>query len=473
MQEEATQKTIAFAVKTTKLTAGVLKKLIKMYLDSQKQKANQPKHGKISIKELVGQNAGVSNIEVTDGNIKSFERVAKKYNVDFAIKKDKTTEPPRYLVFFKGRDADVLTQAFKEFVKVNEKKLSLCKETFSLEEDIVSMSSPNSFSLYISIPFCPSRCSYCSFVSFTSAKLLSLLDSYLERLCHDINETIDTINELGLQITTVYIGGGTPTTLNEKQLQILLDAITARIDPATLEEFTVEAGRPDTITYEKLHIIQAHGVTRVSINTQTLNDDVLELVGRKHTSADFYRAFEMARKADIKIINTDLIAGLPGEGFGSFSDTIDRIIELRPENLTFHTLCIKNAADFAQQKDHMKSMHMFSETSKCVDYSQLSAKNAGYIPYYIYRQKNTVNNLENVGFALPGTEGLYNVYMMEEIQTIFAVGAGAVSKMVSRDGKSIERIFEYKYPYEYLADPNGMKNKEKREKSIHFYRNIW
>ena len=181
----------------------------------------------------------------------------------------------------------------------------------------------------------------------------------------------------------------------------------------------------------------------------------------------------MARKADIKIINTDLIAGLPGEGFGSFSDTIDRIIELRPENLTFHTLCIKNAADFAQQKDHMKSMHMFSETSKCVDYSQLSAKNAGYIPYYIYRQKNTVNNLENVGFSLPGTEGLYNVYMMEEIQTIFAVGAGAVSKMVSRDGKSIERIFEYKYPYEYLADPNGMKNKEKREKSIHFYRNIW
>ena len=368
--------------------------------------------------------------------------------------------------------SEVRNALTKEYL-VTPKKASLVTEIALVEKKLISRVKDTSCSLYISIPFCPSRCSYCSFVSFTSAKLLSLLDSYLERLCHDINETIDTINELGLQITTVYIGGGTPTTLNEKQLQILLDAITARIDPATLEEFTVEAGRPDTITYEKLHIIQAHGVTRVSINTQTLNDDVLELVGRKHTSADFYRAFEMARKADIKIINTDLIAGLPGEGFGSFSDTIDRIIELRPENLTFHTLCIKNAADFAQQKDHMKSMHMFSETSKCVDYSQLSAKNAGYIPYYIYRQKNTVNNLENVGFALPGTEGLYNVYMMEEIQTIFAVGAGAVSKMVSRDGKSIERIFEYKYPYEYLADPNGMKNKEKREKSIHFYRNIW
>ena len=367
---------------------------------------------------------------------------------------------------------EVRSALTKEYL-VTPKKASLVTEIAAIEKKIISRVKPTSCSLYISIPFCPSRCSYCSFVSFTSAKLLGLLDSYLARLCHDINETIDTINELGLQITTVYIGGGTPTTLNEKQLQILLDTITSRIDPSTLEEFTVEAGRPDTITREKLHIIHEHGVTRVSINTQTLNDDVLELVGRKHTSADFRRAFEMARDENIKIINTDLIAGLPGEGFGSFSDTIDRIIELRPENLTFHTLCIKNAADFAQQKEQMKSMHMYSETSKCVDYSQLSAKNAGYIPYYIYRQKNTVNNLENVGFALPGTEGLYNIYMMEEIQTIFAVGAGAVSKMVSRDGKSIERIFEYKYPYEYLADPDGIKNKEKREKSIQFYRNLW
>ncbi len=367
---------------------------------------------------------------------------------------------------------EVRSSLTKEYL-VTPKKAGLVTDIAAVEKKLIARVKPTSCSLYVSIPFCPSRCSYCSFVSFTSAKLLGLLDSYLERLCHDIGETIDTIEALGLQVTTVYIGGGTPTTLNEKQLELLLRTITARIDPATLEEFTVEAGRPDTITAEKLRIIHDYGVTRVSINTQTLNDDVLELVGRKHTSADFYRTFEMARKADIKIINTDLIAGLPGEGFGSFSDTIDRIIELRPENLTFHTLCIKNAADFAQKKDHIRSMHMFSETSKCVDYSQLSAKNAGYIPYYIYRQKNTINNLENVGFALPGTEGLYNIYMMEEIQTIFAVGAGAVSKMVSRDGKSIERIFEYKYPYEYLADPNGMKNKEKREKSIQFYQNIW
>ncbi len=368
--------------------------------------------------------------------------------------------------------AEVRSSLAKEYL-VTPKKAGLVTDIASVEKKLIARVKPNSCSLYVSIPFCPSRCSYCSFVSFTSAKLLGLLDSYLDRLCHDIEETIDTIEHLGLDITTVYIGGGTPTTLNEKQLEKLLSVITSRVDPDTLEEFTVEAGRPDTITAEKLRIIHDHGGTRVSINTQTLNDDVLELVGRKHTAADFYRAFEMARKAEIKIINTDLIAGLPGEGFGSFSDTIDRIIELRPENLTFHTLCIKNAADFAQKKDRMRSMHMFGETSKCVDYSQISAKNAGYIPYYIYRQKNTINNLENVGFALPGTEGLYNVYMMEEIQTIFAVGAGAVSKMVSRDGKSIERIFEYKYPYEYLEDTDGMKNKEKREKSTQFYQNLW
>ena len=333
---------------------------------------------------------------------------------------------------------------------VTPKKASLVTEIASVENELLSKANRSACSLYISIPFCPSRCSYCSFVSFTSAKLLGLLDSYLVRLCKDINQTIDCIRDLGLDISTVYIGGGTPTTLNENQLNILLDTITSRIDPSTLQEFTVEAGRPDTITKEKLNIIKNHGVTRVSINTQTLNNDVLELVGRKHTAEQFYKAFEMAKNADIPIINTDLIAGLPGEGFGSFSETIDALIKLRPENLTFHTLCIKNAAEFARKRSNINTWHTFNETSKCVDYSQLSAKNAGYIPYYIYRQKNTVDNLENVGFSLPGTEGLYNIYMMEEIHSIFAVGAGAVSKMVSRDGTTIDRIFEYIVPTELI-----------------------
>ena len=355
---------------------------------------------------------------------------------------------------------------------VNPKKAALVTDIAETEKRILSGVDKRSCSLYISIPFCPSRCSYCSFVSFTSAKLLGLLDSYLVRLCQDIENIAGIIKHLGLSVSTVYIGGGTPTTLDEKQLEQLLKTLTSLVDPDSLQEFTLEAGRPDTVNEEKLKIMKAYGVSRVSINTQTLNDDVLESIGRKHTAADFFRAFDMARNVQIKHINTDLIAGLPGEGFGSFSESIDAVIRLRPDNLTFHTLCIKNAADFAHNKNRLY-MNAFSETSKCVDYSQLSAKNAGYIPYYIYRQKNTVDNLENVGFALPGAEGLYNIYMMEEIHSIFAVGAGAVSKMVSRSGEKIERIFEYKYPYEYLAAPDGAKNLEKVKKIEAFYQTTW
>ena len=351
-------------------------------------------------------------------------------------------------------------------------KTDLALEVMHRENKIISLSSHNSFSLYVSIPFCPTRCAYCSFVSHSIEKTHKLLEPYVNLLCSELEKTGHIAKQLGLRLETIYFGGGTPTTLNTKQLELLLDTVTSRVDPSSIEEFTLEAGRPDTITEEKLNVIKAYGVTRISINTQTLNNDVLELIGRKHTAEDFFRAFEMARKAEIKHINTDLIAGLPGEGFGSFSETIDEIIRLRPDNLTFHTLCLKNAADFAHNKNTLY-MNAFSETSKCVDYSQLSAKNAGYIPYYIYRQKNTVDNLENVGFALPGAEGLYNIYMMEEIHSIFAVGAGAVSKMVSRDGQKIDRIFEYKYPYEYLADSDGVKNLEKEKKIIEFYRNIW
>jgi oxygen-independent coproporphyrinogen-3 oxidase len=198
---------------------------------------------------------------------------------------------------------------------------------------------------------------------------------------------------------------------------------------------------------------------------------VLENIGRRHTSKDFYDAFEIAKNSGIPHINTDLIAGLPGEGFLSFSCSVDRLVELRPDNITVHTLCVKNAADFSkiQSEIHRKNVR---DVTKCIDYSQIAAKNAGYAPYYIYRQKNAVGNLENVGFALPGTEGKYNVYMMDEIQTIFAVGAGAVSKLVSLEKSQIKRIFEYKYPYEYLSDTTGQKRKEKLEAIEKFYSEI-
>lgn len=240
---------------------------------------------------------------------------------------------------------------------------------------------------------------------------------------------------------------------------------------STVEEFTLEAGRPDTITAEKLFEAKKAGVTRVSINTQTFNDEVLEMIGRKHTSKDFYKAFEIARNSGISNINTDLIAGLPGEGFLSFSYSVDRLVKLRPENITIHTLCIKNAADFSKIKSEIYRKNV-RDVTKCVDYSQIAAKNAGYSPYYIYRQKNSVGNLENVGFALPETVGKYNIYMMDELQSIFSVGAGAVSKLVSLEKSKIQRIFEYKYPYEYLSDTEGQKRREKRETIEKFYAEI-
>lgn len=354
----------------------------------------------------------------------------------------------------------------KEYL-VSPKKAALVTDIAAAEKKIISKLGKNTCSVYISIPFCPSRCSYCSFVSFTSSKLLSLIDDYVDKLCEDVRSIFGEINKLGLTVLTVYIGGGTPTTLDEKQLAKLLGVINSCTDTAALEEFTLEAGRPDTITAEKLAIIKDNGVTRVSVNPQTLNPAVLEIIGRHHTVDDFFKAYELVKKSGIKHINTDLIAGLPSEGFQSFSETVDRIIDLRPDNITVHTLCIKSAADFASRA--VDICNTFSETTKCVDYTQLACKNAGYIPYYIYRQKNTVDNLENVGFALPGTEGRYNIYMMEEVHSVFSVGAGAVSKLVSPEGGKIDRIFDYKYPYEYLSDTENEKRQNKIRMIEEFY----
>ncbi len=350
------------------------------------------------------------------------------------------------------------------------KKASLLVDIASLERKIINACPKDSCSVYISIPFCPSRCSYCSFVSFTSNRLLSIIDDYMIKLVDDIKKTFAIIRELGLDLKTVYVGGGTPTTLNKTQLQLLIDTINNEFDVSKLEEFTVEAGRPDTITAEKLSILKNGGVTRISINPQTLNSEVLEIIGRKHTVEQFYKAFEMAKESGIEQINTDLIAGLPYDGFRSFSETIDNIIQLRPSNITVHTLCIKNAADFAREKDSIYPPA--NVASKCVDYSQLATKNAGYVPYYIYRQKNTIENLENVGFCLPGCEGRYNIYMMEEVHSIFACGAGAVTKCVSPERDNIVRVFNFKYPYEYLSDTDNSKINNKFNTIRDFYQKI-
>ena len=353
----------------------------------------------------------------------------------------------------KGADMNMAKRILRDEYFVNPKKAALAVSVAACENKLVKKLPSDLCSIYISIPFCPSRCAYCSFVS-ASGKLLSLLDDYLARLLPDIDRTFAIAKARGLRVSTVYIGGGTPTVLSSRQLDALLARIEKNVDVSSLLEFTVEAGRPDTITAEKLATLHAHGVTRISVNPQTLSDRVLASIGRHHTVDDFFRAYDIAAQSGIRDINIDLIAGLPNDDFSSFSVTVDRILALGASNLTVHTFCVKKASNLSHETDSIYSI-TGGDVAKCVEYSQLRAKAEGYRPYYMYRQKNTVGNQENVGYAKEGRECYYNVFMMEELQTIFDVGAGAVTKLVRTDknGKrEIGRIFTPKYPYEYLRD---------------------
>ncbi|MBR5314750.1 MAG: coproporphyrinogen dehydrogenase HemZ [Clostridia bacterium] len=347
-----------------------------------------------------------------------------------------------------GMDFAAVKKTLEKEYFLNPKKSNLVTEIATVEKEIIDSTDENACSVYISIPFCPSRCAYCSFVSYATPRLLSLIPDYLERLKSDIDRMFDTIERVGKKVVTVYIGGGTPTTLDENQLEELLSKIAERVDVTTLKEFTLEAGRPDTVTKEKLDVAAKYGVTRVSINPQTLNDNVLKQIVRKHTAEDFFKAYNIARESNIKYINTDLIAGLPGDTFAGFSKTVDEILKLSPDNLTVHTFCVKKSADILRYNSDIYS-RAGGDTPKSVSYALLKSKNAGYVPYYIYRQKNTVGNLENVGYAKPGSEGLYNIYMMEDVHSVFACGAGGVTKLISKD-KEMKRVAFPKYPYEYL-----------------------
>ena len=360
---------------------------------------------------------------------------------------------------------------------LNPKKAALATAVASNEIKLMKKVPGKACSIYISIPFCPSRCAYCSFVSSTTPRLLGMIDEYLDALIEELHDIFDLIKSLDLSIQTIYIGGGTPTTLNADQLQRLLGEISSLTDVSQLREFTMEAGRPDTITAKKLSVAKKYGITRISVNPQTLSDDVLKEIGRKHTTEDFYRAFDLAMNSGIRDINVDLIAGLPGDDFKNFSETLDKIIELQPTNITVHTFCVKKAADILKNNSGIYSLSG-GDAAKSVAYSQLKAKFAGYKPYYMYRQKNTVGNLENVGFSLEGHEGMYNIFMMEDMQTIFAAGASAVTKLVRKknDGETIiERIFNPKYPYEYLRQKKELGAEKKvsyAEKVIDFYSKI-
>lgn len=338
---------------------------------------------------------------------------------------------------------------FKNKLMVSNEKTELAVTTQRNENKILELSSPKSFSLYISVPFCPTRCSYCSFVSQSIEKASRLIEPYVVKLCEEIGKTAETVKKLGLKLETVYIGGGTPTTLSASQLERIINAVYAGFDMDICREFTVEAGRPDTVTDERLAAMYNGGVNRISINPQTLNDAVLENIGRKHTAQQTLEAFELARKHGFKHINTDLIAGLPGDSTESFKSTLDRIIALDPESITVHTLAMKKSSALT-----LNGIELYREdasrTSAMLRYCENVLTSGGYHPYYLYRQSRMVGNLENVGWAKQGFDGLYNVYVMDETHTVFACGAGGVTKLKSGNNDYLERIFNFKYPYEYI-----------------------
>jgi oxygen-independent coproporphyrinogen-3 oxidase len=354
----------------------------------------------------------------------------------------------------RGLDREGIIEGLVKEFHVRPDKATLLADVNEVEEKAVALAQKGTCSLYVSIPFCPTRCAYCSFVSYATPRYLATLPNYLDKLCEEIKTVCDGIKERGEKLLTVYIGGGTPTVLDPMQLDRLLTVIRKNIPDLPLE-FTVEAGRPDTVTKEKFDVMLSHGVDRTSINPQILDDAVLRGIGRRHTVEEFYRAYEIARASGIRSINTDLIAGLPGATEESFCSTIDNIVALKPENVTVHTYCVKRAADLtaeAAEFGDKKGIYSFSGgvTGACVDYAQKALRRGDYLPYYLYRQKNAQGNLENVGFCQKGYEGLYNIFIMEELQSIHACGAGAVTKIVGDKGEKIRRIFAPKYTYEYL-----------------------
>ena len=329
-------------------------------------------------------------------------------------------------------------------------KVRLLMQTADAEEKIVARSRPDSFSLYLAIPFCPSRCKYCSFVSHSVEQAGKLIPEYVRLLCDEVAYTAEITAQLGLRLETVYIGGGTPTTLSAEQLRILMETVRSSFQLDGISEYTVEAGRPDTITAEKLIALKEGGATRISINPQSLNDAVLRAAGRLHTAEEAVEAFELARRCGHTDINMDLIAGLEEDTLESYRSTIDRLMQLQPENITVHTLSIKRAARLAPQAQAVLGGQRQLVTDMLA-YSSNCFEQNGYLPYYLYRQKNTLDNLENVGYCKAGHEGLYNVYIMDETHSIVALGAGAVTKLRQPYGDRIERIFNYKYPYEYIG----------------------
>ena len=316
--------------------------------------------------------------------------------------------------------------------------LSTVKTAALLDRDDIS--------LYVGIPFCPTRCSYCSFVSRTVGKRTELIEPYLQALLKEVSATGKLLESSGKKVRTLYIGGGTPTTLTVAQMQLLLETIRDSFDLSRCLEFTVEGGRPDTLDFEKLDTIRRGGADRMSINPQSMVDSVLRACGRPHTAQDVLQAYQWAQEADFRSINMDLIAGLPADGFDGFRHSLDTVAALRPGNITVHTLALKKGADLFERRQQLSSPQ---EVSQMVEYANETLRSQGYKPYYLYRQKYMSGSFENVGWTLPGQDCLYNICMMEELHTIVSLGGGGMNKVNLPDG-TLQRFHNPKFPEQYI-----------------------
>ncbi len=350
---------------------------------------------------------------------------------------------------------NILTSEYKLFPEKAELLINIAqkqrKYLYPLDE--------KRFSLYIAIPFCPTRCIYCSFPSCSIDKYGHMVDIYTDTLIYELDELGKLMKDYN--ISTVYIGGGTPTAIPSKNLERIIQAVYSNFEREKIQEFTVEAGRPDTIDYEVLNMLKENQVNRISINPQTMNDKTLELIGRKHTSSDIIDVYHKARNIGFPVINMDIIVGLPAEGVEEIRTTLSKIEELAPENLTVHTLAVKRGSKFKEVMDKYQLKEqdiinqMLKETS---DYTE----KMGLEPYYLYRQKQMLGNFENIGYAKKGTECLYNIKMMEEKETIIAAGMGAISKIYYPREDRIERVPNVKSLKEYIDRIDEMLERKKK-----------
>lgn len=348
-----------------------------------------------------------------------------------------------------GMSADDTIRYFMREYGADEKKARLATEVAQAELPIRKSMSESGVSIYIGIPFCPTRCLYCSFVTCGTKQAARLTDKYIEALKREISYVSDIVSGNGNTVETVYIGGGTPTTLSADLLDDMLSHLRDSFDLSCCKEFTVEAGRPDTIDREKLMTLKRRGVDRISINPQSMNLDTLHLIGRAHTPEEIEQAFYLARDCGFDNINMDVIAGLPGEDLDMFKYTLERVEKMSPEDTTVHVMSIKRSS---RLHEYLKDYQLTDgdTVAEMVDFAYDFLRGCGKHPYYMYRQKNQLGNLENVAYTKPGFESLYNIYIMEEIQTIISLGCGGVTKTVDRTCDRIERIFNVKEPKDYI-----------------------